>query len=327
MKVLVTGAAGYVGAHVSSELLQLGHEVIGVDNLSTGRMAFVSQEIEFHEGSVQNLDFMRGVLRSSPDPSKINIIHCAGLKFAGESVKDPLSYFESNSLSVFTLITLMKEFSIKNLVFSSSCSVYGNTNIGVPVNEEHPKNPVSPYGRSKLFAESIISDAVGAGIIKAVSLRYFNVAGNAKISAFDLSPFNLLPNLFRAVAEKKPFKIYGKSHGTFDGTCVRDYVDVSTLSKTHISALEKLISGQELRDSYNLGSGLGASVLEIANIVKEKVAPGLQLEFSEARPGDPATILADTSLAERDLNWRHNLSVEELVLSSWNAWTKNSKYL
>ena len=327
MKVLVTGAAGYVGAHVCSELLKLGHEVIGVDNLSTGRMAFVSQEIEFHEGSVQNLDFMRGVLLSSPNPSDASVIHCAGLKFAGESVKDPLSYFESNSFSVFTLVALMKEFSMRNLVFSSSCSVYGNTNHGVSVNEEHPKNPVSPYGRSKLFAESIISDAVGAGIIKAVSLRYFNVAGNAKISAFDLSPFNLLPNLFRAVSERKPFKIYGNAHGTFDGTCVRDYVDVSTLSRAHISVLDKLVSGQELRDSYNLGSGFGASVLEIANIVREKIAPELQLEFSEARPGDPASILADTSLAERDLNWRHDLSVEEVVLSSWDAWNKNSNFL
>jgi len=327
MKVLVTGAAGYVGAHVCSELIRLGHEVIGVDNLSTGRMAFVSQEIEFREGNVQDPDFMRGVLRSSRSSSDINIIHCAGLKFAGESVNDPLSYFESNSLSVFTLVTLMKEFNIKNLVFSSSCSVYGNTNLGVPVNEEHSKTPVSPYGRSKLFAESIISDAVGAGIIKAVSLRYFNVAGNAKISAFDLSPFNLLPNLFRAVAEKKPFKIFGNSYSTYDGTCVRDYVDVSTLSRVHISVLEKLIAGQDLRDSYNLGSGLGASVLEIANIVREKIAPGLQIEFSAARPGDPASILADTSLAERDLNWRHNLSVEEVVLSSWSAWTKNSNLL
>jgi UDP-glucose 4-epimerase len=325
MKVLVTGAAGYVGAHVSSELLQSGHEVIGIDNLSTGRRDFVVEGIDFHEGNVQDANFLRKTLRASHIASDLNVIHCAGLKFAGESVKDPLSYFESNSLAVFSLVKVMKEFSLKSLVFSSSCSVYGDTNNGIPVREDYPKFPVSPYGRSKLFAESIISDAVNAGLLSAASLRYFNVAGNANIRAFDQSPFNLLPNLFRSVTQKTPFKIYGTSYQTLDGTCVRDYVDVVTLARIHIRVLEKLDAGEEMKPSYNLGSGIGASVLEIANIVKEKIDSNLQIEFSDARPGDPASILADTSRAELELNWRHNATLEEIVVSSWSAWKKSNR--
>ena len=324
MKVLVTGAAGYVGSHVCYELLQAGHEVIGVDNLSTGRLAFVSEDIEFYRGDVQDTDFLRRILCSTSDPWDLNIIHCAGLKFAGESIKDPLSYYESNSLAVYALIKVMNEFGLKNLVFSSSCSVYGDTNVGIPVSEKYLKFPVSPYGRSKLFAELIISDAIRAESLNAVSLRYFNVAGNADINAFDLSPFNLLPNLFRSVTNKKPFKIFGGSHLTSDGTCVRDYVDVTTLSRTHISVLKKLNSGEKLNHTYNLGSGLGASVMEIANIVRGKIDSELQIEITEPRLGDPASILADTSSAKLDLDWHHNISIEEMVLSSWSAWTKNS---
>lgn len=324
VNVVVTGAAGYVGAHVCSELLLNGHTVIGIDDLSTGRLSFVHKEIEFHEGSVQDASFVKNVLFSARKTSDLGVIHCAGLKFAGESVKNPLSYYDSNTNGVLNLLSQMRELEISNLVFSSSCSIYGEISSGIPVAESYPKSPLSPYGKSKMFAEEIILDEVRTGQLNAVSLRYFNVAGNSKINAFDLSPFNLLPNLFRAVSNRTPFVIFGNSYLTEDGTCIRDYVDVETLARAHVQVLELMTSGCKLSSAYNIGSGKGSSVLEIVNIVQKYIYPDLEVQFTEGRSGDPGSILAHTGLAEKELGWNHDISIEHLVLQSWEAWVRNS---
>jgi UDP-glucose 4-epimerase len=319
-EVVVTGAGGYVGSHVSHELLSQGYSVIAIDDLSTGKRDFLDSRVRFHEGKVQDSSFLARVFASLSDPVQSGVIHCAGLKFAGESVKYPLEYYENNSVAVQVLIKVMAEFSINALVFSSSCSVYGSLKDLKPVSETSELNPVSPYGRSKLFAEKMISDAMSSSKLKAVALRYFNVAGNASGVGFDVSPFNLLPNLYRAISSKSTFTVFGGDYSTPDGSCIRDYVDVSLLAKAHIVALQKLLTGENLEFAYNLGSGVGASVLEILNAAKSGIDANLKSAVADARSGDPAQILANVSLAARDLEWDHRVSIQEMVLSGWNAW-------
>jgi len=320
MEIVVTGAAGYVGSHVCHELLAQGFDVIAIDDFSTGKRAFLDARVHFYQGKVQDEKFLLEVFSQLKDPKLSGVIHCAGLKFAGESVKYPLSYYENNSMAVQVLLKAMANFSINALVFSSSCSVYGSLKDLKPVSETAELNPVSPYGRSKLFAEKMISDAVASSELNAVALRYFNVAGNAPDVGFDVSPFNLLPNLYRAISAKDTFTIFGGDYTTPDGSCIRDYVDVSLLAKAHIVALQKLLAGVRLEFAYNLGSGVGASVLEIVNAAKNGVNTDLMSAVVEARSGDPAQILANVSLAARDLEWDHRVSIQEMVLSGWSAW-------
>ncbi len=320
MEIVVTGAAGYIGSHVCHELLSQGFKVLAIDDLSTGKHAFLDSRAVFFQGRVQDEQFLYEVFSKLDDPEKSGVIHCAGLKFAGESVKYPLDYYENNSFAVQKLLRAMANFSLKALVFSSSCSVYGSLQDLKPVSETAELNPVSPYGRSKFFAEKMISDEIATSALRAVALRYFNVAGNAPDVGFDISPFNLFPNLYRAICSKDAFTVFGGEYITPDGSCVRDYVDVSLLAKAHVVALQKLLAGEKLEFAYNLGSGLGASVLEIVNAAKNVIDQGLKVVTVEARIGDPAQILADVSLAARDLNWNHDVSIENIVLSGWKAW-------
>ncbi len=294
--------------------------MIAIDDLSTGKRAFLDSRAAFFQGKVQDEKFLLDVFSQLKEPELSGVIHCAGLKFAGESVKYPLNYYENNSVAVQILLKAMENFSVKALVFSSSCSVYGSLKDLEPVSENAQLNPISPYGRSKLFAEKMISDAMATSELNAVALRYFNVAGNAPGVGFDVSPFNLLPNLYRAISAKDIFAIFGGDYSTPDGSCIRDYVDVSLLAKAHIVALQKLLVGASLEFAYNLGSGVGASVLEIVNAAKNGIDAGLKSAIVEARSGDPAQILADVSIAARDLEWDHRVSIQEMVLSGWNAW-------
>ncbi len=320
LEVVVTGAAGYVGSHICHELLENGYSVVAIDDLSTGKFEFLDSRIKFYEGRVQDLSLLKKAFSSLANPYKTGVVHCAGLKFARESVRNPLNYYENNSVAVQVLLKAMATFSINVLVFSSSCSVYGSLQDLNPVSEDVELNPVSPYGRSKLFAENMISDSIVASELSAVALRYFNVAGNAPGVGFDVSPFNLLPNLYRAISSKKAFNVFGDDYSTPDGSCIRDYVDVSLLAKAHILALQKLLTGESLEFAYNLGSGVGASVLEIFNAAKSGIDQDLKLEIVEARSGDPSQILADISLAVRDLDWNHEVSIQEMVASGWDAW-------
>ena len=324
MEVIVTGVAGYIGAHIASRVLDSGHRVIGVDNLSTGRRDFIDPRISFHEGDVENSQFLDSVFRTIAEPAQAGVIHCAGLKFAGESIKDPLAFYEANSHSVLALLKSMKSADVTKLVFSSSCSVYGQTQSSTPITEKALLRPISPYGRSKMFAEYMINDSIKEGWLSAVSLRYFNVVGNTKIAAFDGSIFNLFPNLYRAIENGSELSVFGIEHGTKDGTCIRDYIHVSDVAAVHLNALYKIFDGDKLEFAYNLGSGIGYSVLEIIQSSSRVIKKDLNYKIVMAREGDPAEILADIQLAIRDLDWSNLRGLDEMLKDGWLAWQQNS---
>ena len=324
MDVLITGVAGYIGAHVAHEFLENGHNVIGIDDLSSGKKEFVDPRIDFVQGSVQDENTLNRAFAKIKNKDSSGVVHCAGYKYAGESLKIPLEFYENNFFSTLQLIQKMKEFSLKNLVYSSSCSIYGEISGDSPVKEHSEKNPISPYGRSKLFSELMIADAAATGLLNCYSLRYFNVAGNGNISAHDVSPYNLFPILYRSIINKEPFRVFGSDFPTKDGTCVRDYVDVTLLAKQHFNAMKNLISGIDRGfHAFNLGSGIGHSVLEITDAAKRLIYPNLEIIFENPREGDPSYVVADTKLAKKLLNWQHSISLDEMTISGWKAFQKN----
>ena len=323
MRILVTGVAGYIGSHIAHQLLESGHEVIGIDDLSTGFRAFLDPRIDFQEGSIEDKEFLKYVFSTINQPHDVGVIHCAGKKFPVESVKTPEIYYGINTLGTFNLLSVMKQFEVTKMVFSSSCSVYGEIEESVAVHEGQKKNPVSPYGRSKYFAEQFINDAVASGWLKATSLRYFNVVGNAKITAHDRSQLNLFPNIYRSLSQNKNLTIYGNSFDTRDGTCIRDYVDVRDLSNSHAVALERLFGSTQLSLAYNLGSGTGFSVKEVVERAKKVISSNLLFEFAAPREGDPASVLADTSSASADLDWAPTFDLDKMLIDGWIAWNES----
>lgn len=322
MRVLVTGVSGYIGAHIASELISNGHTVYGIDNLSTGFKEFNHPDLKFFKGDVADRNFLDEVIGSVSSDEEISVIHAAGLKFAGESVLRPLEFYKVNTTGTEVLLSTMQKFGIRNFVFSSSCSIYGSIPNEKKVTEKDLANPASPYGRSKYFAEQILNDAIAAGQISGVSLRYFNVIGNAPISAHDRSPFNLVPNIFRSLESRDSFKLFGNDYSTKDGTCIRDYVDVASLAKAHVIALEKLILKEKLLPAYNLGSSQGYSTLEVVNAAISATGKQINVEFKARREGDPAIIQADITAAKRDLAWVHETSIGEMIAASWKSWQK-----
>jgi UDP-glucose 4-epimerase len=320
MRVLVTGSSGYIGSHIVHELIERGHHVYGIDNFSTGFKEFTHPGIHFSEGDLSDRNFVESVFKAIPNPHELSIIHAAGLKFAGESVHQPLEFYKTNAVGTEVLLSEMQIFGARKIVFSSSCSVYGSLANGAKVKEDGLPNPTSPYGRSKFFAEQILNDAISAKIVEGVSLRYFNVIGNGPISAHDRSPYNLIPNIFRSLESATPINIFGNDYATSDGTCIRDYVDVVSLAKVHVTALELLDGGTRLELAYNLGSSIGLSTLEVVTAAMSATGLKSEIRYQDRRLGDPEIVQADVSLAAKDLAWKHDIPIEEMLLSSWVSW-------
>lgn len=325
MQVFITGVAGYIGAHVANCFLESGYEVVGIDNLSTGKKDFIDKRIKFIFGDVQDPDSLDQALSILANPQLSAVIHCAGLKFAGESVKRPLEFYENNTFATLKLLEAMSKFDIRRLVFSSSCSVYGNIDSENLVNEAHQTLPVSPYGKSKYYAEEIIRDFANLGRLKAISLRYFNVAGNGPIGAYDISKFNLFPNLYRAIENKAKLTIFGDDYNTFDGTCVRDYVDVVALSEAHVLAASKLENSEDNYSIYNIGTAEGFSVKQIFDLAKKSISPELTYLIAPRREGDPSQIRADVNKAKTELSWENTVSCEQMLISGWEAWNRGKR--
>ena len=323
-EIIVTGGAGYIGSHIAQEFLDLDYEVHVIDNLQTGHLGFIPSGVDFHLADVANLEQLSQIFAQLKDASSAGVIHAAGLKFAGESIKTPLEFYNANTNSTIQLLRAMSKFKITNLVFSSSSSVYGHHGADGAVVENSELMPISPYGRSKLFAEQIIDDAKIPLGINSVALRYFNVIGSRPECGLDLSKFNLLPNLYRAISSNDSIQVFGDSYATPDGTCIRDYVDVRQLAKAHVRSLELLSWGAEIPSAINIGSGTGFSVREIIDVLQMSTGKSLNIEVVSGRQGDPAITLADISVAKKVLSWDPFYSIQESVASGWESWQRSS---
>jgi len=315
MTWLVTGGAGYIGAHVVRALQQAGLDPVVIDDLSSGHRGFVPSDVELVRGSILSGELLADVLQSH---AVDGVMHIAGFKYAGVSVQRPLHTYAQNVTGTATLLGAMADAGVDKIVFSSSAAVYGTPDVDL-VTETTPKHPESPYGESKLIGEWLLADQGRAVGLHHTSLRYFNVVGSGSDDLYDTSPHNLFPLVFDALLEGRTPRINGTDYPTPDGTCVRDYLHVSDLAHSHVVAAQRLAAGEPLEPVYNLGSGDGVSVGEIMRTIGEVTGIDFTPEAAPRRPGDPARIVASGELAARDLEWAMRHSLRDMVASAWSA--------
>jgi UDP-glucose 4-epimerase len=315
MTWMVTGGAGYIGAHVARALKNAEMDAVIVDDLSSGMLRFVPEGVPFVQANI--LD--KGALIEAMNSHGVTgVIHVAGFKYAGVSVDRPLHTYTQNVTGTVALLQAMQECQIDQIVFSSSAAVYGTPNVE-QVTESTPKDPLSPYGESKLIGEWLLRDQAVATGLRHTSLRYFNVVGSGDPAVYDTSPHNLFPRVFEALVAGDVPRIYGNDYPTPDGTNVRDYVHVADIAAAHVAAARRLESHSPIEPAYNLGSGDGLSVAEIMTAVAQVTGINFTPEIAERRAGDPPRIVANGDLATRDLDWKMRHSAEEMVRSAWQA--------
>ncbi|MBB2975871.1 UDP-glucose 4-epimerase [Microbacterium endophyticum] len=320
MTWLVTGGAGYIGAHIVRALTAAGLEPVVIDDLSSGHSSFVPDDVPFVNGSILDLALMENTLR---EHSIEGVIHVAGFKYAGVSVNRPLHTYAQNVEGTRVVLEAMANTDVTNLVFSSSAAVYGTPDVDL-VTEDLPKRPASPYGESKLIGEWMLRDqgiatATTGSPLRHTSLRYFNVVGSIDTSIYDSSPHNLFPLVFEALLEGRTPRINGDDYNTPDGTNVRDYVHVADIAAAHVAAAKLLITGKPIEPAYNLGSQNGLSVREIMDAMARVTGIDFTPEIAPRRAGDPDRIVATGELAARDLEWKNRHSVDDMVRSGWEA--------
>jgi UDP-glucose 4-epimerase len=315
MSWLVTGGAGYIGAHIVRALADADLRPVVLDDLSSGFESFVPERVPFVRASI--LDAV-AVQRAIDAYSVTGVIHVAGFKYAGVSVERPLHTYQQNVTGTATVLGVMADRGVQNLVFSSSAAVYGAPDVDL-VTESSPCVPASPYGESKLIAEWLIRDQGVAAGLRSTSLRYFNVVGSGDAAVYDASPHNLFPLVFDALVEGRTPVIFGNDYPTPDGTNVRDYLHVSDLALAHVAAACRLEAGDSLEPAYNLGGGTGVSVAEIMAAMADVTGIAFTPEIAPRRPGDPARIVANGDLAARDLGWAMRHSLTDMVSSAWSA--------
>lgn len=331
MHILVTGGAGYIGSHTCLELLQAGHQVVVVDNLSNSKeeslrrvQAISGKPLDFHRADLLDGTALNAVFGRYPIGA---VIHFAGLKAVGESVRLPLSYYHNNVSGTLTLLRSMLAHGVKSLVFSSSATVYGEPH-AVPITEDFPLSAVNPYGRTKLMIEDILRDLHSADPSWSIALlRYFNPVGAHPSGRIGEDPNgipnNLMPYVAQvAVGKLERLPVFGKDYPTPDGTGVRDYIHVVDLALGHIRAVEKLNARPGLV-TYNLGTGRGYSVLEVVEAFERACGRPIAYQITARRPGDIAASYADPSRAQRELGWRARLGLDEMCADTWRWQSAN----
>ncbi|WP_027860861.1 UDP-glucose 4-epimerase GalE [Marmoricola sp. URHB0036] len=315
MSWLVTGGAGYIGAHVVRAFEQVGLDVVVVDDLSSGHREFVHDEVPFVNGTIVDTDLMERTMR---EHDVEGVVHLAGYKYAGVSVERPLHTYTQNVTGTVNLLEAMERTGADKMVFSSSAATFGTPDVDL-VTEETETRPESPYGESKLIGEWVIRDQGRAKGLRHTSLRYFNVVGSGADDLYDTSPHNLFPIVFEKLLAGETPRINGDDYATPDGTCVRDYVHVADLALSHVVAAQHLAAGDELQPVYNLGSGTGCSVAEIMSAIRTVTGIDFTPTIGPRRPGDPARIVATGEAAARDLDWKMRHDLEDMVRSAWEA--------
>ncbi|WP_328900151.1 MULTISPECIES: UDP-glucose 4-epimerase GalE [unclassified Streptomyces] len=318
MTWMVTGGAGFIGAHVVRAMLAGGQRVVVFDDLSTGSADKVPAGVPLVTGTVLDREALDGAIR---EHGVTGVVHVAGKKQVGESVERPLYYYKENVTGLEVLLSSMVAAGVDRLVFSSSAAVYGMPDVDL-VTETTPCVPMSPYGETKLVGEWLIHAAAKAHGLRAASMRYFNVAGAASPELADEGVFNLVPMVFERLEAGEAPRIFGDDYDTPDGTCIRDYIHVEDIASAHLAAARRLEEAEAGTDlTLNIGRGEGSSVREMVDrILKVTGNEDATAEVSARRPGDPARVVASAERISEELGWSARYGVDEMIESAWQGW-------
>jgi UDP-glucose 4-epimerase len=324
LKVLVTGGAGYIGSHFVKLLANNGHQPIVIDNLSRGHREAVPENIDFEDIDLLDDNSLSFIIQSQSPQA---VVHFAAYAYVGESVQHPEIYYKNNVVGGFNLIRLCAKNGVKNFIFSSTCSIYGNPT-KVPIAEEQLSKPINPYANTKLIMEIMLKDFELTYGMKHVALRYFNAAGADPYGAIgeshDPEPHLIPIVLNTALGKRNKVSVFGNDYNTTDGTCIRDYIHVNDLADAHLRALNYLNDGNA-SEIINLGTGKGNSVLEIIEKAKAIAVKEIPYEIVKRREGDPAVLVADNKKAKELLGWSPKFSIDDILQTAWQ-WHKNPKY-
>lgn len=331
MSILVTGGAGYIGSHTVVELLNSGHEVVIVDDFSNSKPEVLNRikeitgkSFKFYEVNILDKEALEPVFKENDLEA---VIHFAGYKAVGESVAEPLKYYHNNLTGTFVLCELMAQYNVKKIVFSSSATVYGMNNVS-PLTENLPLSTTNPYGTTKMMIEQILQDVYASDNKWSIALlRYFNPIGAHESGRIGEDPNgipnNLMPYITQvAVGKREHLSVFGDDYDTPDGTGVRDYIHVVDLAKGHLKAVNKVLETEQI-EAYNLGTGVGYSVLDVVNNFEKATGQKVPYEIVDRRPGDIGTCFSDASKAAKELDWKAEFTLEEMCRDSWK-WQENN---
>lgn len=322
--ILVVGGAGYIGSHLVKELVEK-EEVIVLDNLTTGHREAVDSRAIFVEGDLGNEEDLKMIFSSYPIKA---VMHFAAFSLVGESVVDPLKYYQNNVAATLTLLKVMMKHNVKNFIFSSTAATYGIPNVEI-IDEQTAAAPINPYGHSKLMIEQILADFSKSYDLRYVILRYFNAAGaheSAKIGESHEPETHLIPIVLQQLlGQRDKVSVFGTDYDTADGTCIRDYIHVTDLASAHILALEALLTEKKRAEIYNLGNGLGYSVKEVIETCEAVTGVKANVEMAGRRAGDPARLVASSQKIYSELGWKAERNLEQIIGDAWK-WHNHQLY-
>lgn len=321
--ILVTGGAGYIGCHMVKALLQQSRDVLVLDNLSTGHAGAVDRRALFFPGDIQDEHMLNNIFLKY---SIASVMHFAGSCYVGESIINPIKYYDNNVSAAILLFKKMLEHKVNKIIFSSTCAVYGDPAVEEKINETFKTNPVNPYGRSKLMIEQIIKDLAEVHEFKFMILRYFNVAGadpSGTIGEHHDPETHLIPSiLIHLLGRKDKMVINGYDYNTKDGTCIRDFIHVNDLVNAHILALQSMLSNTQSNECYNVGTEKGYSVKEVIEMCERAAGRKADVTYVERRKGDPPELISSSKKIYHDLGWKPGYSLKEIIETAWK-WHKS----